>query len=54
MVDLSGFGLTGFDEVVADMTQSGSNVKLTLDNGEIIVFQNMTIAAFSASDFAFG
>ncbi|MDT8333520.1 hypothetical protein RQ831_20925 [Roseomonas gilardii] len=54
VVDLSGFGLTGFDEVVADMTQSGSNVKLTLDNGEIIVFQNMTIAAFSASDFAFG
>ncbi|UPG72146.1 hypothetical protein MVG78_16720 [Roseomonas gilardii subsp. gilardii] len=54
VVELVGFGLTSFDEVVADMTQSGSNVKLTLGNGDVIVFQNMTIAAFSAGDFAFG
>ncbi len=51
-VQLSGYKqFTSFTQVKAAMTQSGSNVILKLDANDSIMFDNTTIASFSADNF---
>jgi beta-glucanase (GH16 family) len=44
-------GFTTFDQVKAHMTQVGADVKLDLGNGDGLMFRNITVGAFTASNF---
>ncbi|MGA0606537.1 family 16 glycosylhydrolase [Phenylobacterium sp. VNQ135] len=44
-------GLTSFDQVKARMTQDGADVKLDLGDGDGLIFRNITIDQFQASNF---
>lgn len=50
-VRVGGYGFLSFDQVHANMVQSGSNVRLTLSPTEFLVFENKTIDQFSANQF---
>jgi beta-glucanase (GH16 family) len=50
-VDLNGYAFTSFAQVQAAMVQQGSNVLLTLDANDAILFENTTLANFVAADF---
>ena len=54
VIKLQGFGVDSWAEAHAAMKQSGANVIMSLDGGEVITFKNMTVAGFQASDFLFG
>ena len=53
VIQLLGFGVDSWAEAHAAMKQSGTSVVMTLDGGESVVFKNMTVAGFHASDFLF-
>ncbi|MCR5875426.1 family 16 glycosylhydrolase [Phenylobacterium sp. J426] len=44
-------GLSSFEQVKARMTQVGSDVNLDLGNGDALMFRNITIDKFTASNF---
>ena len=50
-VSLNGYGFASFDEVKANMVQSGTDVRLDLGQGEVLVFANTTIDQFASSQF---
>ncbi|ESZ19073.1 MULTISPECIES: family 16 glycosylhydrolase [unclassified Mesorhizobium] len=50
-VRVGSYGFTSFEEVRANMVQSGANVRLNLSDGEFLVFANKTIGDFTASQF---
>jgi Ca2+-binding RTX toxin-like protein len=50
-VDLNGYAFTSYAQVQAAMIQQGSNVLLTLDANDAILFENTTLANFVAADF---
>ncbi len=50
-VRLNGYGLTSFEEVRANMVQSGSDVRLDLGQNEVLVFANANVDQFTASQF---
>jgi beta-glucanase (GH16 family) len=48
---IGSYGFTSFDQVLANMEQSGSNVRLNLSNDEFLVFANKTVDQFTAGQF---
>ncbi|CAN7295207.1 family 16 glycosylhydrolase [Phenylobacterium sp. LjRoot225] len=48
---LAGYGFESFADVTAAMTQTGSDVLLTLSSSDLILFKNTTISAFTADNF---
>lgn len=50
-VRLNGFNFSSFAEVKANMVQSGTDVRLDVGQGEVLVFEDKTIDQFSASQF---
>ncbi|SJM31797.1 glycoside hydrolase family 16 protein [Mesorhizobium delmotii] len=50
-VRVGSYGFTSFEEVRANMVQSGANVRLNLSDDEFLVFANKTIGDFTASQF---
>ncbi|WP_095080731.1 family 16 glycosylhydrolase [Mesorhizobium sophorae] len=50
-VRVGSYGFTSFDQVHANMVQSGANVRLDLSGNEFLVFANKTIDQFAASQF---
>lgn len=50
-VRLNGYGFASFDEVRAGMVQSGSDVRLDLGEGEVLVFANTTVDRLAPSQF---
>ncbi|GLS40877.1 endo-1,3-1,4-beta-glycanase [Mesorhizobium tianshanense] len=50
-VRVGSYGFTSFEEVRANMVQSGANVRLNLSDDEFLVFANKTIGEFTASQF---
>ena len=50
-VRVGSYGFTSFDQVHANMVQSGANVRLDLSGNEFLVFANKTIDQFTASQF---
>lgn len=50
-VRVGSYGFTSFEEVRANMVQSGANVRLNLSDNEFLVFANKTIGEFTASQF---
>ncbi len=50
-VRLNGYGFSSFDEVRANMVQTGTDVRLNLGQGEELVFANATVNQFAASQF---
>lgn len=48
---LDGFGFITFDQVKANMHQSGADVRLELGGGEILVFANKAVDDFHSSQF---
>ena len=50
-VRVGSYGFTSFEEVRANMVQSGANVRLNLSDSEFLVFANKTIGDFTASQF---
>ncbi|PAP94317.1 family 16 glycosylhydrolase [Mesorhizobium wenxiniae] len=50
-VRVGSYGFTSFEEVRANMVQSGANVRLNLSDSEFLVFANKTIGEFTASQF---
>jgi beta-glucanase (GH16 family) len=53
-VRLNGYGFSSFDEVRANMVQTGTDVRLNLGQGEELVFANATVNQFAASQFKLG
>lgn len=51
VVRLNGFGFSSFDEVRARMVQSGTDVRLDVGTGEVLVFANTTIGQLAPSQF---
>ena len=49
---LDDYGFTTFADVKAAMTQVGSDVYLTLDSFETLVFRNTTLSNFTANNFS--
>ncbi|MGI6851212.1 family 16 glycosylhydrolase [Mesorhizobium sp. 1B3] len=54
IVRLDGYGFTSFDQVKANMFQSGIDVTLGLADGEVLVFANKTIEQLHADQFKLG
>ncbi|MER8571412.1 family 16 glycosylhydrolase [Mesorhizobium sp. M1338] len=50
-VRVGSYGFTSFEQVHANMVQSGANVRLDLSDTEFLVFANKTIDQFTASQF---
>ncbi|MER8373940.1 family 16 glycosylhydrolase [Mesorhizobium sp. M1406] len=50
-VRIGSYGFTSFEQVHANMVQSGANVRLDLSDTEFLVFANKTIDQFTASQF---
>ena len=50
-VRLNGYGFSSFEEVKANMVQSGADVRLDLGNDEVLVFANANVDQFTASQF---
>jgi beta-glucanase (GH16 family) len=48
---LSGYGYANITALMTHLAQSGSNVILTMDNGETVTFNNTTVAVFNAGNF---
>jgi beta-glucanase (GH16 family) len=48
-IDLYGYGFVGFDSVKAAMTQVGSDVKVDLGGGQILMIEGKTVADVGAS-----
>ncbi len=44
---------TSWASIQAALTQSGSNVVLNMGNGQTLTFNNITVAAFSSTDFSY-
>jgi beta-glucanase (GH16 family) len=53
IVRLPGTSFSNFSQVQAAMTQVGSDVKLQVDANDVLIFRNMTIGQFSASNFLY-
>ena len=60
VVDLSGFGVSSFDQVLTYTSQVGSDARFSIGTGmgfgqttEVIIFENIDLASLSASDFVF-
>ena len=51
-IQLTGTTLTTFAEVKSHLTQSGSDVVLTLSSTDSVLIHNTTVASLSAADFA--
>ncbi|CAN7611999.1 family 16 glycosylhydrolase [Phenylobacterium sp. LjRoot225] len=51
VVRLTGYGFDSFSEVTGAMTQTGTDVVLTLSPSDLILFKNTTISAFTAQNF---
>jgi beta-glucanase (GH16 family) len=51
IVSLAGLGFTSFSQVESDLSQVGSDVKLTLSQSASITFRNTTLSALTTSDF---
>jgi beta-glucanase (GH16 family) len=45
------YGFTAFEQVQANMVQSGANVRLNLSSTEFLVFANKTVGQFTAGQF---
>ena len=52
--DLSGFGFSSLDEVLAHATQSGADVRLSLGGHDLLTLQDTSLSSLSAEDFLFG
>ncbi|MER8482148.1 family 16 glycosylhydrolase [Mesorhizobium sp. M1322] len=50
-VRVGSYGFTSFEEVRANMVQSGANVRLNLSDSEFLIFANKTVGDFTASQF---
>ena len=50
-VRLNGYGFSSFEEVRANMVQSGADVRLDLGHDETLVFANANVDQFAASQF---
>jgi beta-glucanase (GH16 family) len=51
IVRLDGYGFTSFDQVLANVSQEGSNLRLALADGESLVFTNTTADELEAHQF---
>ncbi len=49
-LDLRGFGLQGFAGVQAKMSQVGSDVKIDLGNGQMVMLESKTVASLTAAN----
>lgn len=54
VIELSGFGLDSFSEVIAAATQSGSDVVIDLGGGESITLLGTQVGDLDQDDFIFG
>ncbi|MDK1494169.1 family 16 glycosylhydrolase [Sinorhizobium sp. 7-81] len=52
IVRLEGYGFTSFEQIVANVTQEAANLKLSLADGESLVFANTTADQLQASQFS--
>ena len=52
-VQFVGTSFTSFSDVIAAMTQHGSDVSLDLGKGETLTFQNVDMNTFTSDDFTF-
>lgn len=52
MVRLEGYGFTSFDHILANMAQEGVDLKLSLADGEYLVFANTSADQLHASQFS--
>jgi Ca2+-binding RTX toxin-like protein len=52
-INLAGSGLANYTALQAVMTQSGSDVLITLNGSDTLVIANKTLAQLNSSDFAF-
>lgn len=53
VIDISAFGLTGIDEVLAAATEDGDDLLIDLGGGDVIKVDNATLNQLSADDFIF-
>ena len=53
-IDLSAYGFSSFSALQAAMTQSGSNVGITLGNGQLLMLQNQSVSNVTASNVILG
>lgn len=52
-MDMTNFGLTGFDALAGHIAQVAADTVITMDGGETIVLQNVLTSTIDAGDFRF-
>ncbi|MBP1886395.1 family 16 glycosylhydrolase [Sinorhizobium mexicanum] len=52
IVRLEGYGFTSFEQILSNLAQEGANLKLSLADGESLVFANTTADQLQASQFS--